>query len=96
MYAENNVKKLLESALQEQIATGCPGAILEISAPSLGFAFASAQGLYDRKGSRRLRIDDTFRAASVTKAFTATLAVYLAANHYWSLDDPIAAFCRRK
>lgn len=96
MYAEKDPEKLLEAALHAQIAKGCPGAVLEISAPSLGFSFSSAQGLYDRNGSRPLRISDAFRAASVTKAVTATLAVYLAANHYWHLDDSITGFLPRQ
>ncbi len=45
MHAKKNTRKLLEAALDEQIAAGCPGAILEVSAPSLEFAFSGAQGL---------------------------------------------------
>ena len=92
MNAEKGPRKLLEAALREQVATGCPGAILEISAPSLGFAFSKAQGLYARNGLQPLRTNDAFRAASVTKAVTATVAVYLAANQHWNLDDPITDF----
>ncbi len=39
MFAMKDPQKLLEAALREHIATGCPGAMLEISAPSLAFAF---------------------------------------------------------
>lgn len=92
MDIEKDPKKLLEAALHKQIAVGCPGAILEISAPSLGFTFSEAMGLYARGSSQLLRVDDAFRAASVTKAVTATLAVCLAANQYWNLDDPITNF----
>ena len=92
MHAEKDPKKIIEAALHEQVVSECPGAILEISAPSLGFAFSEAQGLYVRNGMRPLRTNDLFRSASVTKAVTATLAVHLAANRYWDLDDPIANF----
>jgi D-alanyl-D-alanine carboxypeptidase len=89
MLAEKEPKDLLEVALQGHIAAGCPGAILEISAPGLGFSFSGAEGLYARNDSRPLRTDNTFRAASVTKAVTATTAVCLAAKRLWNLDDPI-------
>lgn len=92
MDVEKDPKKLLETALHEQITTGCPGAILEINAPSLGFTFSKAQGLYARHDSRPLLTSDAFRAASITKAVTAALAVYLAANQHWNLDDPITDF----
>jgi D-alanyl-D-alanine carboxypeptidase len=92
MYVEKNPRKLVEAALHEQVTAGCPGVILEISTPNLGFAFSGAQGLYARNGSRPLRANDAFRAASVTKAVTATLAVYLAANERWKLDDPITNY----
>ncbi len=92
MDTEKETKQLLETALHEQIATGCPGVILEISAPSLGFTFSEAQGLYARDDSQPLRTSDAFRAASITKAVTAALAVYLAANQHWDLDDPITNF----
>ena len=82
----------LTAALQEQVQSGCPGAILDVSAPSLGFSFLGAQGLFDRQDSRQLRPDDGFRAASVTKAVTAVTAVRLAAEQRWSLDQPITAY----
>ena len=92
MRAEKDPKKINEAALHEQLASECPGAILEISVFSLGFAFSEAQGHYVRNVSRPLRTNDLFRSASVTKSVTATLAVYLAANRYWNLDDPITNF----
>ena len=91
-FTEKDPQKLLEAALHEHVATGCPGAILEISAPTLGFAFSGAHGLYARNDSRLLRTDDSFRAASVSKAVTAATAVCLAANQRWNLDDPITNF----
>ncbi|MBE9169318.1 beta-lactamase family protein [Pleurocapsales cyanobacterium LEGE 06147] len=86
---ERDSRSLLEAALREHVATGCPGVILEISAPSLGFTFSGAEGFFARDNSRRLRTDDVFRAASVTKAVTAATAVRLASHHRWNLDDPI-------
>ncbi|MEL6381173.1 MAG: hypothetical protein AAFQ89_01610 [Cyanobacteria bacterium J06626_18] len=42
MSVEKTTTQLLEEALQEQIAEGCPGAVIEITAPSFDFSFASA------------------------------------------------------
>lgn len=92
MYTEKTTAQLLEEALQAQIADGCPSAVIEVIAPSFDFSFVSAQGLFAKGNSRLLRTSDAFRAASVTKAVTATLAVYLAANQHWNLDDAIANF----
>ena len=92
MHPVNDLTQLLEATLEEQLATGCPGAILEVSAPDLGIAFSGARGLYARDGARHLQVTDAFRAASITKAVTAATAVHLAANHHWDLDDPAAKF----
>jgi D-alanyl-D-alanine carboxypeptidase len=92
MNVESEPQKLLEAALQEQLAAGCPCVILEVQAPNCGFAFSGAQGFFARHSSQRVRAHDPFRAASVTKAVTATLAVYLAANQHWDLDNPVANF----
>lgn len=92
MNVGSDPQKLLEGALQEQLAAGCPGAILEIHVPRCGFVFSGAQGLFARDGLQPLRPQDAFRAASVTKAVTATLAVYLAATQHWDLDDSVATY----
>ena len=90
MTPETDPQSFLETALREQVAAGCPGAILEVNAPKFGFAFSGAQGLFARNTSRHLRAEDAFRIASVTKAVTAAAAVCLASRYRWDLDDPIA------
>jgi D-alanyl-D-alanine carboxypeptidase len=85
-------KVLLETALQEHVVMGCPGAILEVRSPSLGFAFSSAHGLFARNDMRPLRPDHAFRTAIVAKPVTAATAVCLAANQSWNLDDPITKY----
>jgi D-alanyl-D-alanine carboxypeptidase len=80
----------LDRALQEHVAVGCPGAILAVSAPTLGVDLTQAAGLFARGGSRPLRPTDAFRAASVTKAVTAATAVTLASQGRWTLDDAVA------
>lgn len=89
---EQKARQILEAALENQVAAGCPGVILDINAPRLGFTFSAARGLFDRQDSRALQTGDAFRAASVTKAVTAALAVSLAAQERWGLDNPVADY----
>lgn len=90
MEAENDLNSELQAALDERVTAGAPGAILAIDAPKLGLALSGASGLFARDKSRPLRPEDSFRAASVTKAVTAATAVRLASNGRWNLDDPVA------
>ena len=82
----------IQAALDACVAAGSPGAIIAIDAPALGLTFSGATGLFAKGQSRRLRPDDPFRAASVTKAVTAATAVRLAAEGRWSLDNPVTPF----
>ena len=68
----------IQAALDACVAAGSPGAIVAIDAPALGLTFSRATGLFAKGQFRRLRPDDPFRAASVTKAVTAATAVRLA------------------
>jgi D-alanyl-D-alanine carboxypeptidase len=52
--------------------------------------WAGAAGYLARCSSRALRPDDAFRAASVTKSMTATVAVGLARQGRLALDEPLA------
>jgi D-alanyl-D-alanine carboxypeptidase len=79
-------------AIEEQLAAGCPGVILEIDAPRLGVVMREARGVFARGEARPLLVGDGFRAASVTKAATAAVAVGLAARGRWRLDDSVATY----
>jgi D-alanyl-D-alanine carboxypeptidase len=92
MAREGYAESAIQAALDACVAAGAPGALIAVDAPGLGFAFTGASGLFQRGQSRRLRPEDPFRAASVTKAVTASTAVRLAAESRWSLDDPITSF----
>lgn len=83
---------LLDEALADQLARDCPGVILEVVAPRLDFTYSGACGLFDRATARPLQTTDRFRAASVTKAFTAATAVSLAATNQWNLEDCITDY----
>jgi beta-lactamase family protein len=73
----------LQAALEARVAAGAPGVVARIEAPRTGLTWDGAAGYLARGDSRALRPDDAFRAASVTKSVTATVAVRLAARDAW-------------
>jgi len=81
--------KLFKAIIDEYIESGCPGVILEVSAPVERLSFSGASGFFQRDHNRPLSVNDSFRAASVTKAVTAVTAVLMAAMKIWKLDDPV-------
>ncbi|MFF4417856.1 serine hydrolase domain-containing protein [Streptosporangium sp. NPDC001559] len=66
-----------------------PGVILDVRGP--GVAYTGAAGAF-RLGGRDLRPTDAFRAASVTKTFTAATVLKLAEQGKLRLDDPISKY----
>ncbi|MER7133493.1 serine hydrolase domain-containing protein [Streptosporangium saharense] len=64
-----------------------PGVILGVRGP--GVAYTGAAGAFE-PGGRDLRPTDSFRAASVTKTFTAVTVLRLAEQGKLRLDDPIS------
>ncbi len=89
MIANSNLKRLLDKALDQQLDGACPGAILEITGTEFERIFSRALGLFSPEESGPLEPADGFRAASVTKTVTAAVAVRLAAEGHWKLDDPV-------
>jgi D-alanyl-D-alanine carboxypeptidase len=84
------VSARLQAALEARVAAGAPGALARIEAPRAGLMWGGAAGYLARDNSRALRPDDAFRAASVTKSVTATVAVRLAYQGGLALDEPLA------
>jgi D-alanyl-D-alanine carboxypeptidase len=84
------VSARLQAALEARVAAGAPGALARIEAPRAGLMWGGAAGCLARNNSRALRPDDAFRAASVTKSVTATVAVRLAHQGHLALDEPLA------
>ena len=80
----------LQAAVEAQVAAGAPGALARIEAPRAGLTWGGSAGYLARGKSRALRPDDAFRAASVTKSVTATVAVSLAHQGRLALDEPLA------
>jgi len=64
-----------------------PGVILTVEAA--GFSFAGASGSFEQQGGRELKQSDLFRAASITKTFTAAAVLVLAEQGKLDLDDTI-------
>jgi D-alanyl-D-alanine carboxypeptidase len=81
----------LQAAVEAQVAAGAPGALARIEAPRAGLVWAGSAGYLARESSRALRPGDAFRAASVTKSVTATVAVRLAHQGRLALDEPLAS-----
>jgi D-alanyl-D-alanine carboxypeptidase len=79
----------LMAALERQFAAGAPGALARIEAPPADLVWVGSVGWMERGGSRPLRPEDTFRAASVTKNVTAPVAVRLDREGRLALDEPL-------
>ncbi|MFD6186200.1 serine hydrolase domain-containing protein [Streptomyces goshikiensis] len=67
---------------------GIPGAAAEVADPRCG-RWTAARGLADLRTGRPARAGDRLRIGSVTKTFTATVVVQLAAEGRIGLDDPV-------
>lgn len=81
----------LQQALEADVAASpsLPGEVLHVLAPALGVDTTLAAGVSDRASGRRLTGRDGFRAASVTKTFTAAAILRLVEDGILGLDDPI-------
>ncbi|MFK8844369.1 serine hydrolase domain-containing protein [Streptomyces sp. Ac-502] len=70
---------------------GIPGVAAETSDPRCG-RWDVARGVADRKTGRPMRAEDRFRIGSVTKTFTATVVLQLAAEGRIALDAPVERY----
>lgn len=77
----------LQSALEQAVAEGIPGIALEIQGPE-GSEFLTA-GSASLEDEQPLTPEDSFRIASVTKAFTAVVVMELVEEGTLSLDDTV-------
>jgi D-alanyl-D-alanine carboxypeptidase len=68
-----------------------PGVNVGIWIPGRG-AWVRSFGVSNRKTGERLRLDDRFRIASITKTFTATAVLQLVDRGKLSLDDTLESF----
>ena len=77
----------VQSALEQAVAAGIPGIALEIQGRE-GSEFLTA-GSASLENEQPLTSEDTFRIASVTKAFTAAVVMELVEDGALSLDDTV-------
>jgi D-alanyl-D-alanine carboxypeptidase len=90
MSGTDQISARLQAALEAQVAAGAPGALARFEAPRAGLTWAGAAGGLAYGSGRPLRADDAFRAASITKSFTAVVALVLARDQRLALDEPLA------
>lgn len=82
----------LEEAVREALERdGIPGALVGVWAPGRG-EWAAALGTADRETGEPMRKTCRMRIGSVTKSFTATLALVLTDEGLLGLEDEIAGF----
>jgi D-alanyl-D-alanine carboxypeptidase len=81
----------LQQALDADVAASAslPGELLHVHSPARGVDVSLAAGVADRATGRALGPHDGFRAASVTKTFTAAAILRLVEQGRLRLDDPI-------
>lgn len=77
----------LQSALDDLVAAGVPGAILLDR--HHGHTTRLTSGYADVVAGARMRPGDRFRAASQMKSYTATVVLQLVQEHRLRLDDPV-------
>ncbi|GCD41132.1 serine hydrolase domain-containing protein [Streptomyces paromomycinus] len=70
---------------------GIPGVAAGVTDPRCG-RWDAARGVADRKTGRPMRAEDRFRIGSVTKTFTATVVLQLAAEGRIELDAPVERY----
>ncbi|MEU8547454.1 serine hydrolase domain-containing protein [Streptomyces roseoverticillatus] len=70
---------------------GIPGVAAEVSDPRRG-RWSAARGVADLTTRRPMRAEDRFRIGSVSKTFTATVVVQLAAEGRIGLDAPVERY----
>lgn len=79
----------LQAALRAVVAGGEPDVLAAVVTPE--GTWTGAAGV-DGPGGRAAEPHDMFALASVTKLFTATLAMRLVEQKTWGLDDPLADY----
>ncbi|MFJ9691191.1 serine hydrolase domain-containing protein [Kitasatospora sp. NPDC101183] len=77
----------LQKALDEVVADGVPGAVVEVR--DAHGTFRATSGVADLASHRPAKAEDRFRAGSVTKSFVSTVVLQLVAEGRLGLDDPI-------
>jgi D-alanyl-D-alanine carboxypeptidase len=84
------VNGIVEGLLDSVQAEGTPGAVVYVSTPN--WAGTWTRGTADLETGRPVAASDTFRIASISKTFTATVILQLADEGFLSLESPLSDF----
>lgn len=68
------------------------GIILHVESPDLKISWTGAAGLYEREANSRLKANQPFRIASITKTYVATAILRLYESNKLSLNDTIGKY----
>ncbi|HIG60062.1 MAG TPA: class A beta-lactamase-related serine hydrolase [Gammaproteobacteria bacterium] len=86
------MRKKLQQFQNTLLAQGAPGTIIEIGSGSRPPLYHAANGVFSRTTQRPLTEFDGFRIASMSKTFTAVLAMQLAEQGHIGLDASVSDF----
>ena len=86
------IEQELQAVVDLAVGDAGPGAILGVTAPHLGLEWKGASGAFKRDTRKRLKANDGFRIASMSKTFTATLVMQLVEQGRLSLDARLRDF----
>jgi D-alanyl-D-alanine carboxypeptidase len=90
------VASALAGAVREAHEAGAPSALLRVDDLREGWSWSGASGTLACGDGVPVSADASFRIASVTKCFTATLALGLVADGALALDDPLTSSPARR
>ncbi len=85
----DKLQQILEEALKK---TRTPGAVLGINSPKLGTILVASGYSKLPPGEKRMRTDDTFRVASMTKPMIATIVLQLVEQGKLALTDGLKGY----
>ena len=91
MTSHSEFTRLMQQLVESEIRDGVPSCILHVEDPSRGFVFAGAAGVVSFDDDTLVDEGDSFRIASITKTFTAVVAMQLVSEGIIKLDDAMAS-----
>ncbi|MFC8435818.1 serine hydrolase domain-containing protein [Streptomyces sp. NPDC057253] len=87
--SHGDLRQALRTLTDRDRITGATVLITDANAASSCGSWAASVGTADRRTGRPMNATDRLRAGSVTKTFTATVVLQLAAEHRLVLDAPV-------
>ncbi|MFA8449353.1 MAG: serine hydrolase domain-containing protein [Bacteroidales bacterium] len=82
----------LETVMEDLVNKDNPGVLLNISSPAKGILYNGSKGYSDVKNGVKLKPNQIFRIASVTKTFVAATILRLWEDGEIRLDDPVGKY----